>query len=128
LSSSARWAVSAVLVIVGILALAVAVIYVTVPIHSLPGFIPGKRAVGGHYHKRGALVALVGIVLLALAIVLGWGVRRSSAAPVGSPRDSTGAQTPDSVEVPAPDGAVLEDAGSAGDAVSSSGVSPPEPG
>ena len=57
-SNSAKVAVTAIFAIVGILALVVAVIYVAVPIHSLPSFIPGKHPVNGHYHKR-ALVAAV---------------------------------------------------------------------
>jgi len=66
-SNSVKWTVGAILAIVGILAIVVAIIYVAVPIHSLPGFIPGKRAVDGHYHKRAALVGVIGVVLLAIS-------------------------------------------------------------
>jgi uncharacterized membrane protein len=82
-SSSARWVVCAVLAVLGVIALIYAVIYVSVPIHSLPGFVPGKRAVDGHYHKRALLVAVIGIVLLAISVFVGLGARRS-AAQVGS--------------------------------------------
>jgi uncharacterized membrane protein len=75
-------ALSAILVIVGILALVVAVIYLTVSIHSLPGFVPGKHVgVNGHYHKRGAIAAVIGIVVLALGVVIGFRGRRQVTAP-----------------------------------------------
>jgi hypothetical protein len=70
-SNSAKLAISAIVAIVGILAIVVAIIYVAVPIHSLPGFIPGKRPVGGHYHKRALLVGVIGVVLVALAGFVG---------------------------------------------------------
>jgi len=66
-SNSVKWTIGAILAIVGILAIVVAVIYVSVPIHSLPGFIPGKRPVGGHYHKRALLAGVIGVVLLAIS-------------------------------------------------------------
>ena len=84
MSSSARWVICGVLAILGVLALIYAVIYVTVPINSLPGFVPGKRPVGGHYHKRALLVAVIGIVLLAISAFVGMKARRSTTAQVGS--------------------------------------------
>src|ERR1017187_9389445 len=54
-SSSARWVICGIFAVLGVLALVVAVIYLTVPIHSLPSFIPSKPPVDGHYHKRAAL-------------------------------------------------------------------------
>jgi hypothetical protein len=83
-SSSARWVICTVCAVLGVIALIYAVIYLAVPIHSLPGFVPGKHAVGGHYHKRAALTGLIGIVLLAIAIFVGLGARRSTAAGTGS--------------------------------------------
>jgi hypothetical protein len=79
-SNSVKWAVGAILAIVGILAIIVAVIYVAVPIHSLPGFIPGKRPVGGHYHKRALLVGVIGVVLLAISGFVGFTSRGRVAA------------------------------------------------
>jgi hypothetical protein len=109
-SSSARWVVCGILAVLGVLALVVAVIYLTVPIHSIPSFIPGKHPVNGHYHKRGAVAAVIGIVLLAIAAVIGLRDRRGVAAPVGS--------VPDSAAVPGPDAAAtLEESRDAGDAV-----------
>jgi hypothetical protein len=78
-SNSLRIAVSAVLIIVGILALVVAIIYLAVGIHSLPSFIPGKHNVNGHYHKRGVIAAVIGVVLLAIGGFIGFRGRRASA-------------------------------------------------
>lgn len=96
MSSSARWVICVVLAILGVLALIYAVIYVSVPIHSLPGFVPGKRPVNGHYHKRALLVAIIGIVLLAISAFVGMTARNATTARVGS--------SPRSSEGPVPDG------------------------
>ncbi len=82
--SNAKWVISVIFAIVGILALVVAVIYLTVPIHSLPSFMPGKHSGAGTYHKRGAIAAVIGVVLLIIAIVAGLGARRDSATAVRS--------------------------------------------
>jgi len=94
-SSTARWIICTVCAILGVLALIVAVIYLSVPIHSLPGFVPGKHDVNGHYHKRAALTGVIGVVLVAIAIFVGLGARNSAAAgsgsspgPVSPPRES----------------------------------------
>jgi hypothetical protein len=63
---------------VGVIALIYAVIYLSVPIHSLPGFVPGKASINGHYHKRAALTGVIGVVLVAVAVVLGISARRSA--------------------------------------------------
>ena len=84
MSSSARWVICAICAVLGVIALIYAVIYLAVPIHSLPGFVPGKHAVSGHYHKRAALTGVIGIVLLAIAVFVGLGARRSTAAGTGS--------------------------------------------
>ena len=109
MSSSTRWVITAILAVLGVLALVVAVIYLTTPIHSLPSFIPGKHAVNGHYHKRGAIAAVIGIVLLAVAAVVGLRGRGAVASPVGS--------VPDSAAVPAPDAATTEQSTDAGGAL-----------
>lgn len=77
-SKNAKLVISAICAILGIIAIIVAVIYVAVPIHSLPGFVPGKKAIPGHYHKRALLSAVIGIVLLAIAFYLGLATRRSA--------------------------------------------------
>ncbi len=89
LSSSVKWVVCAVCAVVGIIALIYAVIYLAVPIHSLPGFVPGKtNGINGHYHKRALVTGVIGVVLLAVAVVLGVSARRSaenqSASPSGT--------------------------------------------
>ncbi len=84
LSSSVKWVLCAVCAVVGVVALIYAVIYLAVPIHSLPGFVPGKVSVNGHYHKRAALTGAIGVVLIAVAIVIGISARRSSEEQPGS--------------------------------------------
>jgi hypothetical protein len=86
-SNSAKWVIGAICAVLGIVALVYAVIYLAVPIHSLPGFVPGKKAVPGHYHKRAFASFVIGIVLLAIAGYLGMSVRRSSATQVASTPD-----------------------------------------
>lgn len=71
-----KWIGVAILTIIGVLAAIVAVIYLSVPIHSLPSFVPGKHAGGGTYHKRGALAAVIALVAFAAAGGLGMYFRR----------------------------------------------------
>jgi uncharacterized membrane protein len=77
-SNTAKWVIAAICAILGIIALIYAVVYLAVPIHSLPGFVPGKKSVNGHYHKRALISAVIGIVLLAIAAYLGITVQRSA--------------------------------------------------
>ena len=44
MSNTAKWVICAICAVLGIIALIYAVIYLAVPIHSLPGFVPGKDA------------------------------------------------------------------------------------
>jgi hypothetical protein len=81
-SNNAKWVIVAICAVLGIVALIYAVIYLAVPIHSLPGFVPGKKAVPGHYHKRAFVSGVIGVILLAIAGYLGMSVRRSTAAQV----------------------------------------------
>jgi NADH:ubiquinone oxidoreductase subunit 5 (subunit L)/multisubunit Na+/H+ antiporter MnhA subunit len=68
------WLVRFVLVVLGILAVVVGVIYLVEPIHSLPSFFPGHALHGqSHHHTRGYIAIAVGIVLLIFAGI----VRRS---------------------------------------------------
>ena len=80
MSNNTKWVISAICAVLGIIALIYAVIYLAVPIHSLPGFVPGKKATPGHYHKRAFISAVIGVVLLAIAVYLGMTTRRSTAA------------------------------------------------
>ena len=64
--------VTVVLVVLGILAVVVGVIYLVEPIHSLPSFFPGHAPRGqGHHHIRGYIAIAVGIILLILAWIAG---------------------------------------------------------
>ena len=68
-----------VLVVLGLLAAAVAIVYFVVPAHSLPSFIPGHVAhETGHRTKRGTAAAIVAAVLLVAAVVVGVVGRRSA--------------------------------------------------
>jgi uncharacterized membrane protein len=83
-SSTVKWVLCAVCAVVGVVALIYAVIYLAVPIHSLPGFVPGKANINGHYHKRAALTGVIGVVLIAVAVVIGINARRSATGQAGS--------------------------------------------
>lgn len=79
MSKNAKWVIAAICAILGVIAIIYAIIYLAVPIHSLPGFVPGKKAVPGHYHKRAFFSAVIGIVLLAIAVYLGMTTRSGTA-------------------------------------------------
>jgi NADH:ubiquinone oxidoreductase subunit 5 (subunit L)/multisubunit Na+/H+ antiporter MnhA subunit len=67
-----------VLVVLGILAVVVGIIYLVEPIHSLPSFFPGHAAhKQGHHHIRGYVAIAVGVVLLIVAAVAGRSRRRA---------------------------------------------------
>jgi hypothetical protein len=68
--------VKVVLVVLGILAVAVGVVYLVDPIHSLPSFFPGHAAHGQAYHHiRGYIAIAVGVVLLIIAAIPGRSAR-----------------------------------------------------
>jgi len=77
--------------IIGVVALIVGIIYLTVPIHQLPGFIPGGHPGGGTYHKRGALMVVIGLVFGAAAAVLLMGMDRPTAG-AATPGRSSGSE------------------------------------
>jgi NADH:ubiquinone oxidoreductase subunit 5 (subunit L)/multisubunit Na+/H+ antiporter MnhA subunit len=59
-----------VLVVLGILAVVVGIIYLVEPVHSLPSFFPGHAAHGQIYHHdRGYAAIGVGVILLIIAAV-----------------------------------------------------------
>jgi NADH:ubiquinone oxidoreductase subunit 5 (subunit L)/multisubunit Na+/H+ antiporter MnhA subunit len=61
-----------VLVVLGILAVIVGVIYLTEPTGSLPSFFPGHTLHGkSHHHIRGYIAIAVGIILMIIAAVGG---------------------------------------------------------
>jgi hypothetical protein len=70
-----------VLLVLGILAVVVGVIYLVEPIHSLPSFFPGYVAHGqGHHHIRGYAAIAVGIILLIIAAATGRSRQRTRQA------------------------------------------------
>ncbi len=87
-----KWIGVAVLAVIGIIAAFVAIEYLVVPIHSLPTFLPGHKSGNGHYHKRGAIAAVVALVALGGAVLLAIrftrpgseGAAPAPTAPVGS--------------------------------------------
>jgi hypothetical protein len=79
-----RWLV-AVLVVLGLLAVAAAVVYFAVPAHSLPSFLGTLHGVKAHRTRRGTVALIVGIVLWVLAAALYFAGSR------GARRVSTGA-------------------------------------
>ena len=111
MSNTAKWVICAICAVLGIVALIYAVIYLAVPIHSLPGFVPGKKATTGHYHKRALISAVIGMVLLAIAAYLGIAARRSTASQIGS--------TPEPAVGPPDEGVSSQGAGDEGDGVRS---------
>jgi NADH:ubiquinone oxidoreductase subunit 5 (subunit L)/multisubunit Na+/H+ antiporter MnhA subunit len=67
-----------VLVILGILAVIVGIIYLVEPIHALPAFFPGHAKHGQtHHHIRGYVAIAVGIILMIIAAVGGRSRRRA---------------------------------------------------
>ena len=66
------WLVRIVLVVLGIVAVIVGIIYLVEPIHSLPSFFPGHAAHGKtHHHIRGYLAIAVGVILMIVAAAAG---------------------------------------------------------
>ena len=62
--------VRGVLVVLGILAVVVGVIYLVEPIHALPSFFPGHAAHGQtHHHVRGYIAIAVGVILVIIAAI-----------------------------------------------------------
>jgi hypothetical protein len=57
------------LAVLGILAVAVGVIYLVEPVHSLPSFFPGHGPGNIHHHDRAYVAIGVGVVLMVIAAV-----------------------------------------------------------
>ena len=61
-----------ILVVLGILAVIVGILYLVEPVGSLPSFFPGYVAHGKiHHHTRGYVAIAVGVVLIIIAAVVG---------------------------------------------------------
>ena len=55
-------------VVLGIILIAIAIVYWAEPAKSLPGFFPGHQAGSGHHHtKHGIAAFLLGLACLAFA-------------------------------------------------------------
>ncbi|MGC9963049.1 MAG: hypothetical protein ABSE47_14245 [Acidimicrobiales bacterium] len=67
-----RVALAIVVAIIGVLAVAAGVMYLTVSAHALPSFIPGSvKGIDHHKHThRGEAGVALGVVLLVVAIVV----------------------------------------------------------
>ena len=67
-----------VLLVLGILAVVVGIVYLVEPIHSLPSFFPGHAPhQRGYHHIRGYLAIVVGVILIIVAAVAGRSRRRA---------------------------------------------------
>jgi len=68
------------LVVLGILAVVVGIVYLVEPVHSLPSFFPGHTAHGQiHHHIRGYIAIAAGVVLVVIAALAGRSRRRREA-------------------------------------------------
>ncbi len=64
--------VRVVLIVLGVLVVAVGILYLVEPVNSLPSFFPGYAAHGHiHHRSRGYLAIAVGVILLIIAAVVG---------------------------------------------------------
>jgi hypothetical protein len=88
-----KWIGVIVLTIIGILAVIVAVEYLTTPIHSLPSILGGKTALvhghppRGHYHKRGYVAVVVAVIAFGGAIF--WAIRLRASGGTGGATPAT---------------------------------------
>jgi len=68
--SAGRKALVALLVVIGLILIAVGIMYFMVKAGSLPSFIPGHIAnSSAHHSKRGLVAVIVGAVVLLVAVV-----------------------------------------------------------
>jgi len=66
-----RAGIAAIIIIIGLVGLAVGAMYLSMPAHSLPSFIPGHLAHSNLKHtKRGTAGVAVGAVLVIVGVVL----------------------------------------------------------
>ncbi len=82
------------MIVVGVVAAVYAFEYLTVSIHALPSWVPGKHHGRGHYHKRGAILGLIAIVCLGGAGYIFYRARSQGGAAATDGGTATAASTP----------------------------------
>ena len=78
-----KW-LSVVLGVLALLSLVVAIIYFSVPAHSLPSFLGPLNRVQAHRKRRGEAAVALTVVLAVIGGILFYVDRRSSAKPASS--------------------------------------------
>jgi hypothetical protein len=81
-----KW-ISVVLGVLGLLALVVAIIYFSVPAHSLPTFLGPLNRVQAHRKRRGEAAIALAVVLGVIAGILYYVDKRSRAIPAPAATD-----------------------------------------
>ena len=80
MSNRRLWAIIA--IVVGIVLIAIAIVYWVEPAKSLPGFFPGHQAGSSHHHvKHGIAAFLVGLASFAFAWFRSGPKRTATASP-----------------------------------------------
>jgi amino acid permease len=68
--SAGRKAIVTLLVLIGLILIAVGVVYFVVKAGSLPSFIPGHiKGSEGHRNKRGLIAVIIGVAVLVIAVI-----------------------------------------------------------
>lgn len=83
-----KW-LSVVLGVLGLLALVVAIIYFSVPAHSLPTFLGPLNRVQAHRKRRGEAALALAVVLGVIAGILFYVDKRSRAEPAPASNNQT---------------------------------------
>ncbi len=98
-----------VLIVVGVVAAVYAFEYLTVAIHHLPSWVPGRHHGRGHYHKRGGILAVIAIACFGGAGYIFYRARAKggAAGPDSTPTPATTATTAPTTGTPAQDASSL---------------------
>ena len=75
-----KW-LTAVLGVLGLLALVAAIMYFTIPAHSLPSFLGPLHRVNAHRKRRGEAAIALAVVLWVIAGIVVYVGRRAAAGP-----------------------------------------------
>ncbi len=79
-----KW-LSAVLAVLGLLALVAAIMYFTSPAHSLPSFLGPLERVNAHRKRRGEGAIAIAVVLWVVAGIVFYIDRRAAKGPTAAP-------------------------------------------